>query len=57
MIMRRIIKKYQNIFNNKKDEKNMLRCLWYRKFEKPEILHLLKKAALSIICHKCENEN
>ena len=55
MIMRRIIKKYQNILITKK--MCCAVCGKYRKFEKPEILHLLKKAALSIICHKCENEN
>ena len=31
-------------------------CGKYRKFEKPEILHLLEKAVLSIIYRKCKNE-
>ena len=44
--------------NNLKDEKIILRYVWYRKFENPKISNLLEKTlVLSIICSNCKDED
>ena len=59
MIMKRIIKQYYNIFNNKKMKILYCAiCSKNRKFEKPKISYLLKKTLfMSIICKNVKNVN